>query len=96
MTGSGPANGARVLVVDDDDTIRLVLAKHLRTRGFEVATAESGDAALATPADSRLDSCSATFGCRVYPAWRSFPLRSKPIPITASRRSVLWSSVARA
>ena len=45
----------RILVVDDEDTIRLVLAKFLRTRGFEVATAESGDAALETLAGARFD-----------------------------------------
>jgi len=45
----------RVLVVDDEDTIRLVLAKYLRTRGFEVVTAESGDAALETLAGARFD-----------------------------------------
>ena len=45
----------RLLVVDDEDTIRLVLAKYLRTRGFEVATAESGDAALETLAGARFD-----------------------------------------
>jgi response regulator RpfG family c-di-GMP phosphodiesterase len=46
---------ARVLVVDDEDTIRLVLAKYLRTRGFEVATAESGDAALEALAGGHFD-----------------------------------------
>ena len=46
---------ARILIVDDEDTIRLVLAKYLRTRGFEVATAESGDAALETLAGARFD-----------------------------------------
>lgn len=45
----------RILVVDDEDTIRLVLAKYLRTRGFEVATAESGDAALEMLAGARFD-----------------------------------------
>jgi response regulator RpfG family c-di-GMP phosphodiesterase len=45
----------RLLVVDDEDTIRLVLAKYLRTRGFEVATADSGDAALETLAGARFD-----------------------------------------
>ena len=50
---SAPAT--RILVVDDEDTIRLVLAKYLRTRGFDVATAESGDAALETLAGSRFD-----------------------------------------
>lgn len=37
----------RVLVVDDESTIRLALSRFLRTRGFEVDVAESGDAALA-------------------------------------------------
>ena len=46
---------ARILVVDDEDTIRLVLAKYLRTRGFDVATAESGDAALEALAGSHFD-----------------------------------------
>ena len=55
MTSPRPSNVTRVLVVDDEDTIRLVLAKYLRTRGFEVATAETGDAALETLAGSRFD-----------------------------------------
>lgn len=36
----------RVLVVDDEETIRLALSKFLRTRGYNVQTAESGTAAL--------------------------------------------------
>jgi response regulator RpfG family c-di-GMP phosphodiesterase len=50
-----PADTVRILVVDDEDTIRLVLAKYLKTRGFEVATAESGDAALEALAGARFD-----------------------------------------
>lgn len=46
---------ARILVVDDEDTIRLVLAKYLRTRGFDVATAESGEAALEALSEHRFD-----------------------------------------
>lgn len=46
---------ARILVVDDEDTIRLVLAKFLRTRGFEVETADSGAAALEALSSSRFD-----------------------------------------
>ena len=52
---SQPEVPARILVVDDEDTIRLVLAKYLRTRGFEVCTAESGDAALEALAGVRFD-----------------------------------------
>ena len=55
MPTSRPAPDLRLLVVDDEDTIRLVLAKYLRTRGFDVATAESGDAALEKLAESRFD-----------------------------------------
>jgi putative nucleotidyltransferase with HDIG domain len=36
----------RILVVDDESTIRLALSRFLRTRGFEVDVAESGPAAL--------------------------------------------------
>lgn len=50
-----PDNTVRILVVDDEDTIRLVLAKYLRTRGFEVSTAESGNAALETLASNRYE-----------------------------------------
>ena len=55
MSNANAAHAARILVVDDEDTIRLVLAKYLRTRGFEVATAESGDAALETLSTARFD-----------------------------------------
>ncbi len=36
----------RILVVDDETTIRLALSRFLRTRGFEVEVADSGTAAL--------------------------------------------------
>lgn len=36
----------RILVVDDEATIRLALSRFLRTRGFEVDVADSGTAAL--------------------------------------------------
>ena len=36
----------RVLIVDDEETIRLALSKFLRTRGYNVQTAESAAAAL--------------------------------------------------
>lgn len=48
-------SAARILVVDDEDTLRLVLGKYLRARGFDVATAESGQAALEMLAESRFD-----------------------------------------
>lgn len=54
-TAHQPTDATRILVVDDEDTIRLVLAKFLRTRGFDVATAESGDAALEVLSGSRFD-----------------------------------------
>src|SRR5437773_750989 len=37
----------RVLVVDDEDSIRLVLKTLLKKQGYEVEVAESGDEALA-------------------------------------------------
>lgn len=43
----GGAETKRLLIVDDEETIRLALSKFLRSRGFDAETAESGDAALA-------------------------------------------------
>ena len=57
----------RILVVDDEDTIRLVLAKYLRTRGFDVATAESGDAALETLAKKKELKRARPMGCSANP-----------------------------
>ena len=37
----------RVLVVDDEESIRRALGKFLKTRGFDVVTAGTGDEALA-------------------------------------------------
>ncbi len=43
----------RILVVDDEATIRLALSRFLRTRGFDVEIADSGVAALDTLRTSR-------------------------------------------
>jgi response regulator RpfG family c-di-GMP phosphodiesterase len=47
--------GARVLVIDDEETIRLALAKFLRTRGYDVHTAGSAAEGLAALADERFE-----------------------------------------
>jgi CheY-like chemotaxis protein len=41
-----PASGTRLLVVDDNEDNRDMLARRLRRRGYEVTTAESGAHAL--------------------------------------------------
>lgn len=41
-----PASGTRLLVVDDNEDNRDMLARRLRRRGYEVSTAESGALAL--------------------------------------------------
>src|SRR5205814_6672156 len=38
----------RILIIDDEETIRLALRKFLRSRGYEVEIASSGDQALAS------------------------------------------------
>jgi two-component system, sensor histidine kinase and response regulator len=45
---SAPVAGRRVLVVDDNETNRHVLAMHLATAGYDVALASSGREALVT------------------------------------------------
>ena len=47
--------GARILVVDDEHTLVAVLGRYLRTRGFDVMTAESGEAALDALTGARFD-----------------------------------------
>jgi two-component system chemotaxis response regulator CheY len=44
-------NGTRILVVDDDESIRQVVKLFLEDEGFEVRTAANGLAALASVAD---------------------------------------------
>jgi DNA-binding response OmpR family regulator len=41
-----PASGTRLLVVDDNEDNRDMLARRLRRRGYEVSTADSGALAL--------------------------------------------------
>ena len=50
MDGSPPP-GATILVVDDQDEVRDMIERALRTRGFRVHTASDGDAALAACLD---------------------------------------------
>ena len=47
--------GARVLVVDDDDTIRAVVRRLAEIAGAQVTEAESGEAALRALYDLRPD-----------------------------------------
>jgi putative two-component system response regulator len=46
MRASTTPDAKRILVVDDEETIRLALGRFLRSRGFEVVTADAGPAAL--------------------------------------------------
>src|SRR5882757_7445004 len=43
---SDPAQRCRVLLVDDDETVRMQLAALLQMAGYDVYTAESGEEAL--------------------------------------------------
>ena len=45
----------RVLIVDDEESIRFALSRYLRSRGFEVIMAESGAAALARLGEEQFD-----------------------------------------
>ena len=50
-----PAEGGRILVVDDEEQIRLALARALMARGFVVETRAEGESALRTAAWFRPD-----------------------------------------
>ena len=54
MAGDGPG-AARVLVVEDDETILELLSGSLRFAGFDVMTAASGTEALRAVAASKPD-----------------------------------------
>src|SRR5690349_20584953 len=51
----GAAPATRVLVVDDEPTVRRSLARMLLSRGMEVATAEDGQAALEVLGNQPID-----------------------------------------
>jgi DNA-binding NtrC family response regulator len=46
---------AHILIIDDDETIRSMLAEYLSEHGYTVSTAESGQRALATLAATPVD-----------------------------------------
>jgi DNA-binding NtrC family response regulator len=50
-----PAGQQSILVVDDDDPVRVMLARLLRTQGYEVQQAASARDALAAIADAKPD-----------------------------------------
>ena len=54
-TVTGPSEPARLLVVDDEQTILELLAGSLRFAGYEVVTAATGSEAVRTAASSRPD-----------------------------------------
>jgi DNA-binding response OmpR family regulator len=45
----------KVLIVDDDDSLRQIYARYLSAEGFQVAQASNGEQALLDFQDSRLD-----------------------------------------
>lgn len=49
------ATKTRILVVDDEETVRVALARFLHLRGFETVEADSGAAALARLSQERFD-----------------------------------------
>jgi len=46
VNGDAPANSERLLIVDDEDVVRRVVARHLRRAGYEVDEAARAEAAL--------------------------------------------------
>ena len=46
LNGSAGAAAPRILIVDDDPNLLVLLADQLRADGYEIATARDGDEAL--------------------------------------------------
>ncbi|MDQ6886236.1 MAG: response regulator [Gemmatimonadota bacterium] len=51
----GHFHGRRILVIDDEETIRIAMSRFLKSRGFEVETAESGQHAIARLDTTKFD-----------------------------------------
>ena len=49
--GEGDGGAQTILIVDDQDSFRRIMGRTLRRRGFEIAEASSGDAALSALAE---------------------------------------------
>src|SRR5205085_6848749 len=52
---SAPTASARLLVVDDEESVALTVSEVLRQEGYEVETASSGNEAIALLTDSEFD-----------------------------------------
>ena len=61
--------GEKILVVDDDASLRRVLEYNLAKEGYAVLTADSGERALALLEAGRVDLSSPTSRCREWTAW---------------------------
>jgi putative two-component system response regulator len=82
----GPSERARILVVEDDASIRLLLTALLEREGFEVSTARDGEAGLRAVAEHspdvvvldiglpRIDGLEVTRRLRAAPASRTLPI----------------------
>ena len=49
--------GKKILVVDDDDLVQIAVSELLRSRGYDVTTASSGEEALQILDGDRFDLC---------------------------------------
>ncbi len=49
------ADKSRILVVDDEDALRMVLSSELSSSGYEVATASDGDEAITVIQNKKFD-----------------------------------------
>jgi DNA-binding response OmpR family regulator len=55
MSAQGPDTPPRILVVDDEPSVRELLERILRSRGFEVKTADGGEEGLELAQRERFD-----------------------------------------
>jgi DNA-binding response OmpR family regulator len=88
--GQGPAP-ARVLVADDDEAIRQLIAVYLAAAGFAVVQAGSGDVALEVAASIRVDVAVLDAGMPP-PGGCDVACRLRASPATAGVRTLVLGS----
>ena len=80
----------RILVVDDDDGVRQVMARQIARMGYEVGEANSGEAALQILATTQYDLICSDLGMPAMSGWELIELARKAFPALAAVLVTGW------